>query len=755
MTYLLEVPKQAEAGFTVNDLVGIFRRRRVIFYSTVAVFLLLATIYCATSTRRYTATGIVQMQKDNQAGVDLTGIAGATDNPADALEMNVNMQTQANILGSDNLALKVAQDLHLENTQDFSPHFSLIGSLLGLFSTAPPPEPAALPLNDSPRRRAHVVKIFEKNLSVKVLSGTRLLEISYSNPDPKLAAEVVNHLVRGLMDYNFQTRLQATSETSAWLSGQLSDLRKQSEDQESKVADLQKQTGIYSLGANANGQEQLYSDVLDRLQKSTEQLSSATSNRILKEAVYRTARSGNADLISELSGTAVGTASPAVQTSLGLLQTLRLQQATLQSQLSQAEQKYGPAYPRIPELRGALSGIEQSVQAEVGRIGERSKNDYDVAKQMEDESKKIYEGNRSAANQLKDKAVDYSILREEANQSRTLYENLLAKLKEAGVVQGLKASNLAVVDAASPPDKPAKPNIPLYLAVALAAGVLFGGCGTLLVEAMDSRIQTVGELELLGAPLVGMLPHYGKNAWQLHSLSNAPAIEAPKSAYSEAMRAMRANLLVVKGPNVRRTVLITSAGPSEGKSLTAKSLAVSLAQQGKRVLLVQADLRRILPSRRSSSKLDLGVASEWGLSKLLADPELPCVPPPVKDVPNLWSLPAGSIPNNPAELLGSERMRSLVAQWKAEFDLVIIDSPPILPVVDALILAELVDHTILIAKHGATTRPSFNRAFRMLSMHTDPARIAVVLNDVKLESDAYSSYYGQHISNFYGEESNA
>jgi Mrp family chromosome partitioning ATPase len=100
-------------------------------------------------------------------------------------------------------------------------------------------------------------------------------------------------------------------------------------------------------------------------------------------------------------------------------------------------------------------------------------------------------------------------------------------------------------------------------------------------------------------------------------------------------------------------------------------------------------------------------------------------------------------------------MRSLVAQWKAEFDLVIIDSPPILPVVDALILAELVDHTILIAKHGATTRPSFNRAFRMLSMHTDPARIAVVLNDVKLESDAYSSYYGQHISNFYGEESNA
>lgn len=744
-SYLLDGPHPVESGLTLTDLWKVFRRRRNVAYTILGAIVLLTVLYCIFATRRYVATGVVQVQKDGSTSLSLAAFSGgpAGGGVDDALEANMNLETQAQILTSDTLALKVIKDLKLENTRDFQPHFNPIGWMMGLFSSNGPADPAGASLDDSPQRRTHALKVFNKNLKVKVLTGTRLIQVNYTNPDPRIAAAVVNHLIQGLTDYTFQTRVASTSEAAAWLSGQLSDLRKQSEDEQEKLAALQKQADIYSFGTDNQGREQVYSDVLDKLQQSTAALSAADSNRILKEAVYKAVQSGNGDLISELSGTNNGNG--AVNTSLTLIQNLRAQQTALEAEIAQDAQKYGSAYPKMAELHASLDKINGAIQDEVGRITARAKSDYEVALQSENQIRQEYEANRKAADDLKDKAVDYTILREEATQSRDLYEDVLRKLKEAGVLEGLKASNLTVVDPGRVPSRPKKPNIPLYLALSVAIGSLFGFGGALVAESVDNRVQTIDQVERLGVPLVGILPKYSKGRDELEGLRHARTLDAPQSAYSEAVRGLRASLIPARNAETPKLVLVTSASPSEGKSLTAKNLAVSIAQQGKKVLLLDADLRR------PSSEKDIELSGNEGLSAILAGTQTSLSLAQIDGMPNLFILPAGPVPTNPAELLGSSRMRTLLNELKSQFDLIILDSPPVLPVVDAVLLSEIVDSTVLVARHGDTDQTSLKRAYRILAGHAKKSSIGIVLNGVTMNSDVYYSYFGYKTTQYYRE----
>ena len=746
--YLLEAPQSVESGLTVSDLWKVFRRRRRVAYAILGIVVLLTVVYCIFATRRYVAIGVVQLQKDNTAGLnmaDLDGGAGAGDGGDDALAANINLETQAEILQSDTLAIHVISDLNLERTHDFQPHFNPIGWVMSFFDSKGIPDPANASFENSPARRTRALRVFAHYLDVKVLTGTRLIQVSYTSSDPKIAAAVVNHLIQGLTDYAFQTRVASTSEAAGWLTGQLGDLRKQSESEQQKLAALQKQTGIFSFGTDNEGREQVYSDVLDRLQQSTAALSAASSNRILKEAVYKAVKSGNAELISELSGTTgSGTAQP-VNTTMNLIQNLRLQQATLQSQIATAQQHYGSAYPRMVEMQSSLEKIDKSIEDEVARVSARAKTDYDVALQNENELRAQYDINRAAADQLKDKTIDYTIQRQEADQSRNLYEDLLRKLKEAGVLQGLKASDITVVDPGRVPAKPKKPNVPLFLALSVIIGAFLGFSGSLVAEATDNRIQTLEQVERLGVPLVGILPRYGKDRNDLDSLRQVRTLDAPRSAYSEAVRGLRASLAPITNTEVPRIVLVTSASPDEGKSLTAKNLAASVAQQGKRVLIVDADLRR------PAEKKGLEFSGREGLSQVLSgeQPTLRIIQ--VEGQPNLFVLPAGPVPPNPSELLSSPRMRKLLIELRSQFDLIVIDTPPVLPVVDALVLSELADSTLLVARQGMTPQTSLRRAYQMLMSRTAKANIGVVLNGVMMNSDAYHSYFGHQTSKYYME----
>jgi polysaccharide biosynthesis transport protein len=734
------------AEITLGDLVQIYQRRRRVLYGLTLGALLLAGLYCIVCTRRYEGSGVIQVQKESPDGLGLDNIMSGPEGAGDALNTALDLQTESEILQSDTLALKVIEDLDLEHTRDFKGRFSPLGWVMGLMSPRGVSDPPNADLEDSPVRRAHVLKVFSNNLKVKVDSGSRLIDINYMSSDPKTAAAVVNELIRGLTEYTFQTRLSATSQASTWLSGQLGALRKQSEQLEAKVANLQKDMSVFSLGdSDSQGKPQIYSTVLDRLQQQTTALAAAESNRIMKGALYQVVKSGNADLISGLGGSSIGGSSSGTNNSFNLIQTLRAQQATLVQQLAHDQAKFGSAYPPLAEETAALQGVNQSIEAEIGRLNARAKNDFEIAQQAETSTRADFDRAHQAADQLNDKSVEFTIARQEANDSRGLYQDLLKRLKEGGVLEGLRSSNITVVDPGRVPAKPKKPNVPVYLAVALFASLFCGAGASLFVDAVDDKIQGVEQLEQLhGVTVLGIMPF----ARPRKGSRELEAAASPASPFTEAVRGVRTSLMLSKSGAPPQVVLITSALPGEGKSTLAKSLAVLLAKQGRKVLLVEADLR--MPRFQHT----LGLAPEGGLSTILASREDGEAglgdAMAFDDSSNLVILPAGPVPPDPAELIDSARMRMLVDTWRDQFDLVLMDGPPVLAVTDAIALAGMADTTIMVARCGMTPRSSLKRAYQLIEEQVDRARVRVVLNGLRPGSYAYHNYYGFASTKPYG-----
>jgi polysaccharide biosynthesis transport protein len=732
---------------SLRDLLRIFhRRRRVVFVTALSVFLL-SVCACVFMTRKYTASSVIQLQKSSSDSLGLDSLMGAASGGAsDSLSVNIDLQTQANILQSEALALKVVKDLNLEKNQDFRPHFSPVGWVMGLLTPHGAADPANASLEDSPSRRGNVVKAFHNNLKVKVTAGTRLLEVDYTNRDPKVAAAVVNHLVQALIDYTFQTKFIATNQVSQWLEGQLGDLRKQSEELQSRVVALQQGSGIFGVGGtDPQGKPVIYSPVLDRLQQSTAQLSQAQMNRVLKASVAEVVKTGNAELISQLSGTSIGNSGgQGVTNSLALIQSLRLQQATLQAQIDQDSSQFGVEYPKLVQERAAMKGLQQSLGEEIKRISDRVDNDLQVASKAEKGARAAYDNDRGAAEKLNDKSIEYAILSKEADQSQALYQDLLKRLKEAGILEGLHSSNVTVVDQASAPARPSKPQVPLYLSLGAGLGIFLGWCAALLVDAVDNKIQGAEEIEALQIPLLGIAPRM--DAMKTGSRAIMLDSRQTDSAFGESVRRLRSGLLISCSGKPPQVLLVSSASPGEGKSTVALNLAASLAQFDKKVLLVEADMRRPVLRKR------LGLEGTDGLSSLLSNRDATSGIVPVPNNPSMYLLPGGPVPPYPAELLGSQRMHGLMQEWRAEFDFIVMDSPPVLPVTDSQLLAEMADAIVLLARVGVTTRPALDRAYKLLFMHRqDPLRpaIGVLLNFVARRSSAYYGYYGYYGSKKY------
>lgn len=733
--------------FSLRDLLRTFDRRRNILLGTATLVLIVAVLSCIFMTRRYEAKGIFELQKSSSDALDLEGLmtGGGAGGAADSLSVNIDMQTQVDILKSDNLALKVIQELNLEQNEDFKPRFSLIGHVMGLISPAGPKDPVGASLENSPQRRSNVLRVFAKNLTVKAIAGTRLIEVDYSNPDPKVAAVVTNHLIQALIDYTFQTKFIATTQISGWLENQLGDLRKQSEDLQSKVVALQQGSGIFGVGGtDLQGKPVVYSPVLDRLQQSSALLTQTEMSRVIKESVYRVAQSGNAELISQLSGTGIANeSSPGLSGSLTLIQSLRTQEATLKAQIGQDASQFGPNYPKLVEERASLESVENSLRAEVNRVAGRAKNDYDIAVETEKGARKAFESDRQAAEKLNDKTIEYTILSRESEESQMLYQDLLKRLKEAGILEGLRSSNLTIVDTAGPPSRPSRPNVPLYLALGLFFGLFLGGATALTAEAIDNKIQGADEIEAMHFPLLGILPQVKPS-----EIGMRPTLmEKNSSQFNEGIRALRSAILIARGGAPPKIIIVTSGSAQEGKSTVSINLAAALSQYDKQVLLVEADMRRPVLGKR------LQIKSASGLSNLLSNTgDVSAEPEVLPDFPNLHVLLAGTVPPYPSELLGSASMQAIVNEWRQTYDFVVIDSPPVLPVTDVQILMPFADSTILIARNQKTTRVGLQRAFKMIARHAaDPAHpaVGVLLNGISRSSSAYYGYYGSYASHDY------
>jgi capsular exopolysaccharide synthesis family protein len=715
----------------------------------------MALAVCISTTREYTATAELQVQKEQGSQLGLDDNSSGEGSTSDALQDNISLQTQANILQSDSLALKVIHDLDLTSKPDFQPHFSLTGWALGLIAPKGPSDAQLGPSTEtdlglSPRQRIGVLAVFRHNLKVKPVAGTRLVDISYTSSDPRLAAEVVNRLAGGLSDYNFETRHDATARTARYLTSQLNELRQQSENLEAKVAVAQRESGIVSLGGvDSQGRQQVYSSVLDKLQQATAAYSQAQSNRFAKEAVYRAAQTGDPDMISSLNGSAVFSTAGG-DGALALIQSLRMQQATLQGQIAEYSAKFGPAYPKLEEARKRSAEYDATIRAEVQRIAERARKDLDVAKGVEESTRQIYADLKAKADTLNDKAITYTILHQEADQSRSLYDTLFKQLKQAGILADFRISNISIVDPARVPANPTKPNIPLSLLGSIVAGLFLGGCGALLADLLDNKIHDIPDLEAyLGETPLGILP-YHKTAVSRDPNNRAKqsaVITQPHGPYTEALRALRTSLMLSRVGSAPKVILITSAVSGEGKSMLSINLAGLLAQQrGCRVLLLEGDLRRPVLSRRLNVKGPIGLSTVLSSENSLEMASVAAVP--VGGTDNLYFVPAGPIAPYPAELLGSQQMVDVLTAWREKFDFIIIDGAPVLPITDSVLLSRYADLTLVVARYNMTPRQSLDRTCRVLN--NQGAKVGVVLNAVERSGDSYYQYFGYRNSEYYG-----
>lgn len=752
--------------FTIQHLLMILRRRRMIILLPLLGCLLLAVFACIFITRRYQGSGEIEVQKSATDSLGLDNLANAKPESSDALDDNVTLQTQARILESNTLALKVINDLNLENTEDFRPKTNPVRAFLARFLPAGETDPPNSALDDAPRRRDHAVKVFQNHLKIKPVPGTRLIQIEYTSPDPKIAAAVVNDMAKSLVDYTLQNRYSATSEVSKWLGGQLGEIKNEADELEAKVEQLEHESGVFSLGAtDAQGKEMAYSATLDSLQQATQAMSMATSARILKGGLYKTVQNGNPELISSLAGSTLADASPTANSSFLLLQNLRTQQAALASQIAADTSKYGPANPKLGDDKASLDAVNVAIKAEVDRIGQRTENDYKAAQIVENNMRGVYSQQRAAADKSNDKAVTLLIARQEASDARALYQTLYTHLKEAGVIEGLHSSNISVVDVGRIPSKPVSPNMPLYLGFSVMVGGFVGILCALLTEATDDRVEEIGLIESgLHTHVLGVLPVtklsapksrrklHGRHLRRLTS-GNLAVLDGPNTAYVEALRGVRTSLLVPRDGQRPSTILITSACEREGKSTLSLNLAAALTLNGSRVLLVDADMRSAgLSGYMGFDRPKHGMHRDGrairGLSDSLTESTEPDIMAPFSKLDNLHVLAAGPVPTYPAELLGSERMSKLIEQWSAGFDYVIIDSPPIIAVTDALVLAQLTDITVLVARHGQTTKTSLERSYRLLQ-DVKRGSVRVVVNAVHRRSASYNGYYGYQATTYY------
>jgi polysaccharide biosynthesis transport protein len=581
-------------------------------------------------------------------------------------------------------------------------------------------------------------------IDVRPISNTRLVELSYSSPDPAFSAKAVNAAAEEFIKLHFSEKEETTERAVEYLNAQLNILRVKVESAEESLIKYARENGILNL----SDKEQ---DVIrQRLDKLNDQMTQVEARFIARSANYNAIKAASPiDLPSSL------------RASSSIIGNLEGRVADLEQKIANLTSQFDESWPDVIQARKELARVQQQLTKEreaiYSRALQQASMEYESARQEFQMLSKALQDQKDATNRLNQASVQYNNLKRDVDTNQQLYQALLQRLKETGVTTGLQFGNVHVVQPAKPAEAPSSPRTAVNLTLALMLGLMLGLGLAFFNEYLDRSVKTVEDLEeFTGLPALASLPLDAKiqqglkpaqdrkalppvMSLDLKSRPGSSYVTSQSQAFREACLHLRTSILLANPDRAPQVILMTSAIPLEGKTTVAAQLANVLARADAHTILLDLDMRRPELSRR------FGVnGNHEGMSVFLSGNS-----PVVSDLiqtenPYLLLAPAGPKPPNPADLIGSERMKLALEQLRKQFRFIVIDTPPILTVADAMALAPLVDGVVLVVRSGQTPREIVSRA--IAEMRRGGGRIlGMVFNGVDFKSpDHYYSqkYYG-------------
>ena len=733
-----------EEEIKLRDYLHILRKRRWLIISIVFVIVTSITILTFRQIPVYQATTRILIEKETPNVLSFKEVLDLDTSDQDYY------QTQYKILKSRSLAKLVIQQLGIpqqqiskelaEETFSIRGYISVlltsVRNVLGFYEPKPLSEDEKLE-----EAEEQVIKNFLSMIEINPIRGSRLVDISAKSTNRKQTALVANALAEVYIEQNLESKLAASKDAVRWLAKEVGITQKKVADSESALQEYKEQHGILSF-------EERQNIVMQKLSELNTAVNEVKIKRSAIEAEYRQIQKY---------GTAKLESIPQVINN-PLIQELKVELSNLETQLSELQKKFRSKHPNVSAVKSQITSARKRLNGEIQRIFTSIKSEYDVARAQERELMKMLEQQKREAQELNQKAIRYGELEREVESNRRIYNALLQRTKETSVTERLQTNNIRIVDRATVPNTPIAPKKIQNVFLAIVIGLIMGISVAFFFEYLDNSIRTSEDIEqYLDIPFLGIIPKVAVRGSISNGKRSSPdtivAVD-PKSNASEAYRSLRTNVTFSLlnddyfPLNQGAVLLITSPGPSEGKSCIVANLGIAMAQSGSKTLIIDCDFRKPVIHKIFNLK------NERGFTDMLTRVRTNGSKIGVKrtNVKNLDVIPCGTVPPNPSELLGSTVARIIIEALAEKYDKIIIDSPPVNTVTDPVILSRIADGVIFIMRAGETKRDIAQRARDQLRSVEAPI-LGGVLNSVDLKKERYYyHYYSYYYNHYYGEK---
>jgi capsular exopolysaccharide synthesis family protein len=741
----------------LRDYLKILVKRRRLVLAMFAIVVVAGAYFTFTATPLYVAVATLKIEPQN------VSVSGLPEMFQSAVTGYDYYQTQFALLESRPVAAKVISELNLKSDPVFTDmrivSSDAIGRLrstmLGYFGRAVTSvaelfrgskngknsgarEEATIPVSSLDASVTVVpsglVSKYLRLLKVKPVPRTRLVELVFSAPEPRLAQKLANAHADAFINMSLETRTNLTNESREFLAKKLTELRSEVERAEAKLHRFRTKHKVVSLDKGEN-------IVIDQLMDINKRLTDAKTARIEAESLQMVVADKKYQDLSAIM-------------KLGLVSQLRSNVAKLEEEKARVTTILKPEHPRVQDLTKQIIEARRALSDEIGNMVRVVQSNYAAARAKEEALEAEARGLQQKALNLKELTVEYTVLNEEVLIRRSLYENVLKRLSQTTISNDLAVSNMQVVQKADKPNGPSSPNIPLNLLFIVAMGLALGVGTAFAAEYMDSKVATPSRVaDVVGVSTLGFVPDFashdrrfwriGLRARELRLRPSAsPAIRRnseliifhhPLSILAESYHAIRASLMFSQAEKPPQVIHLTSPASGDGKTVTTLNLGIALAQHGHQVLVIDADLRR------GSCHFRLGVSNYTGLSNVLTGQVSLAETVQTTSISRLSFVSCGTRPPNPSALLGSAKMKEILTVARESFDFVLLDSPPTVPVIDAAMLSVLCDGVLLVLNGKKTTSAAAREAMARLNSIRAPV-LGVVLNRVDLRDPDYMQY---------------